>query len=313
MSDNENNLFLNRIDEEEASDLLPSTVAVVVGRIPKKDASHTLALINTLWPMEESLRHLKRIRRVINEHSIRVDEAADDDYGLEVILGTGEPSDYEESPETTKDLPLTLLRTVQVPLNPPPNKAAFVRWNSVWPVTYHQGMDAKMRVAEETHILEILQRHQGLGEISCTILDYQSGEIIYDGGPLGSWQSCTDYIRQHQIGLSSHNQQHHHPLGHPVIRGIEAVAEVHRRAREERPSSASDGDYLCKGKIFLLRYEPCLFCAMALVHSRVQAVVFQSADPEFGALGSRTSLHRVQRLNHHYSVFQMTRKLQLTS
>jgi hypothetical protein len=41
---------------------------------------------------------------------------------------------------------------------------------------------------------------------------------------------------------------------------------------------------------------------MAMVHSRVRRVVYGSADPVRGFLGSCASLHEVPELNHHYEV-----------
>jgi hypothetical protein len=41
---------------------------------------------------------------------------------------------------------------------------------------------------------------------------------------------------------------------------------------------------------------------MAMVHSRVRRVVYGSADPVRGFLGSCSSLHEVPELNHHYEV-----------
>ena len=52
--------------------------------------------------------------------------------------------------------------------------------------------------------------------------------------------------------------------------------------------------------------EPCIMCAMALVHSRVKRVIFAAPDGVNGALSGKPGvgrLHGVRSLNHHYAVF----------
>lgn len=66
--------------------------------------------------------------------------------------------------------------------------------------------------------------------------------------------------------------------------------------------------YLCTGFDCYVVREPCVMCAMALVHSRVQRVIYAEADPEHGALGGSLKLHGQQSLNHHYSVYHMARE-----
>lgn len=63
--------------------------------------------------------------------------------------------------------------------------------------------------------------------------------------------------------------------------------------------------YLCTGYDLFTVSEPCVMCAMAMVHSRVRIVVFTHKDTQHGALGGRLKLHAQGSLNHHYRVFHM--------
>lgn len=62
------------------------------------------------------------------------------------------------------------------------------------------------------------------------------------------------------------------------------------------------GPYLCTGYDAYITHEPCMMCAMALIHSRVKRV-FYGTKVRKGALGTSSKLHTIKELNHHYVVF----------
>lgn len=64
-----------------------------------------------------------------------------------------------------------------------------------------------------------------------------------------------------------------------------------------------EGPYLATGYYVYATHEPCVMCAMALVHSRVNKV-FYGKSSENGGLGTLCKLHTVKDLNHHYEVFK---------
>ncbi len=66
---------------------------------------------------------------------------------------------------------------------------------------------------------------------------------------------------------------------------------------------AAGKQYLCTGFDCYVMHEPCVMCAMALVHSRARRVIYCAPDVQLGALGSRIRLHGRKSLNHHYQVF----------
>ena len=63
--------------------------------------------------------------------------------------------------------------------------------------------------------------------------------------------------------------------------------------------------YLLTGSDLYVLQEPCVMCAMALVHARVRRVFFCIPDPEHGMLGGHFPLQSLQgsHLNHYYEVF----------
>ena len=64
--------------------------------------------------------------------------------------------------------------------------------------------------------------------------------------------------------------------------------------------------YLCTGYDCYVVQEPCVMCAMALVHSRLRRVVFCLPDARGGALGGGAAkLHAQRSLNHRYHVYRL--------
>ncbi|GMH00672.1 hypothetical protein Nepgr_002511 [Nepenthes gracilis] len=69
--------------------------------------------------------------------------------------------------------------------------------------------------------------------------------------------------------------------------------------------SDSSRPYLCTGYDMYLAWEPCIMCAMALIHQRIRRVFYAFPNPNAGALGSVHRLQGERSLNHHYAVFRV--------
>lgn len=70
-----------------------------------------------------------------------------------------------------------------------------------------------------------------------------------------------------------------------------------------RAAGLSAGDYRLGGSTLYVTLEPCIMCASALVHARVERVVFGAWDPKAGAAGSIVDVFRLPQLNHRVDVF----------
>ncbi len=105
------------------------------------------------------------------------------------------------------------------------------------------------------------------------------------------------------------------PVGAVLVSGAEIVARAHNRpiaacdpsAHAEiealRAGGQALGSYRLADCTLYVTLEPCLMCAAALVHARVQRVVFGAFDPQAGAAGSRVDVFRLPWLNHRVDVF----------
>jgi tRNA(adenine34) deaminase len=62
------------------------------------------------------------------------------------------------------------------------------------------------------------------------------------------------------------------------------------------------GNYRLAGTELYVTIEPCIMCAGAIVHARVERVIFGARDPKFGAVVSLYNILDDKRLNHQVKV-----------
>jgi tRNA(adenine34) deaminase len=71
-----------------------------------------------------------------------------------------------------------------------------------------------------------------------------------------------------------------------------------------RRAAAKIGNYRLVGTTLYVTIEPCIMCMGAIVHARVQRVVFGTPDPKWGGAGSLCNFALDQRLNHRPEIVQ---------
>lgn len=77
----------------------------------------------------------------------------------------------------------------------------------------------------------------------------------------------------------------HDPTAHAEIVALRAAAQQLR-------------NYRLSGATLYVTLEPCLMCAGAIVHARVERLVFGAYDVKRGAAGSQLNVFTVPSLNH---------------
>jgi tRNA(adenine34) deaminase len=81
----------------------------------------------------------------------------------------------------------------------------------------------------------------------------------------------------------------HDPVGHAEIRLL-------------RMASKELGNYRLPATTLYVTLEPCAMCAAAMVHARIERLVFGTTDPKTGAVVSKYSIGNDGLLNHSFSV-----------
>ncbi len=106
------------------------------------------------------------------------------------------------------------------------------------------------------------------------------------------------------------------PVGAVVVHGQRVLAIASNRCEELRDPTAHAEmlalteacSVLDEGRLvgceLFCTLEPCFMCAGALLHARIERIVFGARDPKFGACRSLATLPEDERLNHRCKVVE---------
>jgi tRNA(adenine34) deaminase len=118
--------------------------------------------------------------------------------------------------------------------------------------------------------LQLAHEAWGQGEVPVGAL------VVNDSGQVLS--------RAHNLKEKSHN-----PCGHAEILALQTAGKA-------------KGDWRLDGCRLIVTLEPCSMCMAALVHARIDKLVFGAYDPKAGSLSLGLSFHQHPQLNHRFQV-----------
>lgn len=113
--------------------------------------------------------------------------------------------------------------------------------------------------------LELAARAEAEGEVPIGALVVQDGKVLGEG-----W---------------NRNISEHDPTAHAEIVAI-------------RDAGQGLGNYRLPGSTLYVTLEPCAMCVGAMIHARIERLVYAATDPKTGALGGAFSLPDVHAHNH---------------
>jgi len=77
---------------------------------------------------------------------------------------------------------------------------------------------------------------------------------------------------------------------------------AHAEMMALRAAAHIESNYRLPGTTLYITLEPCLMCAGAMLHARVERVVFGATDPKTGAAGSVLNVFSEKQINHQTQV-----------
>lgn len=104
------------------------------------------------------------------------------------------------------------------------------------------------------------------------------------------------------------------PVAALVIKGNEIIGEgwnrpvsshdptAHAEIVAMRAAAEHLANYRLNGATLYVTLEPCLMCAGAIIHARIERLVFGAFDPKRGAINSIAHAFDTQGLNHRVTV-----------
>lgn len=161
-------------------------------------------------------------------------------------------------------------RIVSVPRYAPSSREQYEAGSALWPMIFHENRKEQVKLQYDDLIESLVNDHfdKFTKDHPVAILT-PSGTLIAHG-----------------------DRDHTHPLGHPCFTAIKNAA------LQVQPPA-----YLCTDMVVFCKDEPCLMCAMALLHSRIGAIVFESGRDTDSPYSHPINLQSLGGLNHYYKVY----------
>ena len=125
-------------------------------------------------------------------------------------------------------------------------------------------------------------------------------------------------LEQARLGLAAGEV----PIGAVLVIGDDIVARAynqpittvdptaHAEVLALRKGAAHIGNYRLSGSRLYVTVEPCLMCVGAIIHARIDIVVFGTPEPKAGALESTDRVHERSALNHRITVVSGVRAVE---
>lgn len=287
-------------------DVLADTplVKVYVDKIKDPKTTSKLVLtLNSCLPIVE-LTHLKRVK------------------GNEVLLlpveGVGqEVHELLKAKGLHTDLLCNEVRIVEVAGIPPKTKKQHTKVRQLWPCNFHPDQHVEKLVSNTLFNCNELEEHETYMKLAIEVAKKakeleltisSKGVVIVDP-------------KLRAVVAFGYSEAHKNPCRHSVMVAVDNVAQTQRFVsgchpklllvlKEQFPNikfgapkrEDPSGPYLCTDYYAYSIHEPCVMCAMALVHSRIKRV-FYGVNTANGALGTLCKINLVKDLNHHYEAF----------
>lgn len=301
------------LSDEQSQDLeLVEAFAAPI--LNKKETSRLVRELNSVYPLD-GLQHIKRVRACKKEDSA---------HPLEVLVCLARDAPDKKAPSIDSLLPSDVVRrdglgeafVVRVPARPPLTRPQFELASKHWPTSFHE--DKQVTVALRGELFSSPQKATMHSHMESAVAAARAAKEM----GMEAVGAVVVNPSTEKIVAVGHDCRADHPLHHAVMVCIDLVAQSQgggcysfdrypaclppppsNAFHNERDAEASSQPYICTGYDLYVTREPCVMCAMALVHSRIGRV-FYGISASDGALGTKFKVHSQKDLNHRFEVYR---------
>jgi len=274
-------------------------IQVIVGNIAeKKEAAQ---LVSRLDPLPSELQHLKRIRSTNGVLQIIVGLRRAEFESLSEDLQV-----YNvEIEQKFKGVDIKTCAVILVPSRQPISRKQFTDATIFWPCNFHPDKEVE----------KVLSYNSGFSSVEMDTV-HANVSLLMDAEGHHQVPVCVVLDPEQSKSVVVAVAKEQHPLKHCVMNALDKIAElqggevwdngVFRSAGTSyvTESLSSPKYYLCTGFDVYLSWEPCVMCAMALLHSRAKRVFYLRSSAQ-GALASVARLQFLPGINHRFQVYKV--------
>jgi tRNA(adenine34) deaminase len=147
----------------------------------------------------------------------------------------------------------------------------------------------------------------------CSQYIEMTDEIIESPGPFSA-EDVQHMQRALQLAAHARDAENEVPVGAVLVQGGEIIGlgwnrnitlhdpTAHAEVQAMRAAGEKLANHRLSGATLYVTLEPCSMCAMAMIHARIDRVVYAAADPKTGAAGSVFDTLISERHNHRINV-----------
>lgn len=320
--------------------------------VPPKVCASVASVLQTLHKSKQlgtegsrELRHLRTFRKAVDVSPIAEDSVVakdSSDPSLAVLVARAGSLAKDELIAVLQpalaDLASVVLYRVRVPVCAAPSRARLAEWAAVWPCLFlppgaglatGQGLPGS-DAARATVFVDrradaaVWTDPQKLAWVrSCFQRCLATAQRAIEAGEVGVGALVTSDDGTLVVDAMDTRASEAHPLRHAIPNAIRAVAAWRTSNSYAADAEAANGqDYLLTHLSLFLTHEPCVYCAMALTHSRVRTVYFLWPSLNAGGFcgahagpheqpaclggedGGPYAIHEQSGLNHCYDVWR---------
>lgn len=287
----------------------PANIPVPVWVVDVPDSKltrHVLAFTKDGLPVDERMRHLKRVRRV-------TDETGEHCYVALAMESSITPAALVAALESFSPLLTGLEPSLfNVPRAAARTSEQLKIRNKIWPVLFSPAAPRPLDARGTTLGKYAWIRagiHRVLADARASAAAGDLPVAVYCASPPESiWPQQDGFIPPTPgLRAAAHDTRvsEAHPLRHSVLNCIAEIARLRTVSPFSEMNPTRNGaDYLLTSLSLFVTHEPCVMCSMALLHSRVREVYFLFPRKRAGGFEGSYGVHSRRDLNHRFDAWQ---------